>query len=324
MNWVRNNRFLAALLAVLIVVGGALIFLLITAQSRYADVAAQYESQVTELQRLQKLPMFPDDDNLKKYETIRQDYQKEVINLQTSLAALDPAPANPPLTPLQFQDKLRQVVEETVQKAQTAGVGLPEGFYLGFEQYRGAPPENAATALLTTQLGEIQNLMDLLINQHIDKLTSIKRGLLPQEGAPATAAAAAPAPGRPGAPGAPVTAPLVSKYPLEIAFTALPSAFREALNKITSDKELYIIRALQVKNQVDKGPPRLEGGAPGGPAPTPAAPAPGGTDANGVPVPPLPDKGPAPLRYVVGQERLDVIARIDLVSVKPPATVAAR
>ena len=49
-----------------------------------------------------------------------------------------------------------------------------------------------------------------------------------------------------------------------------------------------------------------------------AAPAPGGVDANGVPVPPLPGSGPAPLRYVVGQERLDVVARIELTSVRPP------
>ena len=125
------------------------------------------------------------------------------------------------------------------------------------------------------------------------------------------------------------TPALVSKYPLEIAFTALPSSFRESLNKIVSDKELYVIRSLMVKNQVDKGPSRIDpmqaaagvpaGVAPAAPTPTGAPASGGGFDGNGVPVPPLPDKGPAPLRYIVGQERLDVTARIELASVKPLA-----
>ncbi len=332
MNWVRNNRFLAAFLGVIIVVGGALSFLLFTAYGHYAEVSTQYDSQVAELKRLQGLDLYPNEANLKKYEEVRTNYQQAVNQLQTKLASLEPPAENPPLTPLLFQDKLRQVVEETVRHAQASGVGLPEGFYLGFEQYRGAPPDTAATPLLTRQLYAIQNLVDILINQHVEKLSSIKRGLLTQE-----AGAPTPAPGaNPGKPGGAPALPLVAKYPLEITFTALPSSFREVLNRIISGKDLYVIRALQVKNQMDKGPSRtVEGaGLPGGPGfgGPPAAPNPnpaaataaanGGVDANGVPVPPLPDKGPPPLRYVVGQERLDVIARIELASVRPPATAA--
>lgn len=326
MNWVRNNRFLAGFLAVVIVVGGVLTYLLIASLSHYSEVSTQYDSQVAELKRLQGLPLFPNDANLKKYEEVRKDYQVAVNDLQGKLAALEPAPPATPLTPLQFQDRLRQVVEETVSHAQAAGVGLPEGFYLGFEQYRGAPPDTAATALLTSNLTAIQNLVDLLINQHIEKITSIKRTPLPQESG--LSAAPTPAAGKPGpANAAANTAPLVSKYPVEIAFTTLPSSFRESLNKITADKTLYIVRALQVKNQMDKGPSRNEGVVPGAPAAAGAAPAPGtapaaagsGVDANGVPVPALPTNAPPPLRYVVGQERLDVTARIELAIVKPPA-----
>lgn len=325
MNWVRNNRFLAGFLGVVIVVGGVLAYLLFSSYGHYSEVSQQYDSQVAELKRLQNLELYPNDANLKKYEDVRTEYQQAVDELQTKLASLEPPPVTPPLTPLQFQDKLRQAVDETVKHAQTSGVGLPENFYLGFEQYRGAPPDNAATPLLTVHLEEIQNLVDLLINQKVEKISSIKRGLLPQEGGAAAAATAAATPARPGP--AP-TPPLVSKYPLEIAFTALPSSFRESLNKITSDKDLYIIRALMVKNQVDKGPSRFEGqpGAAGvmpgmttGMATTPPPAPTAGMDANGVPAPALPDKGPPPLRYIVGQERLDVTARIELASVKPLA-----
>ena len=315
MNWARNNRFLATFLAIVILVGGVLSYLLYSSYSRYADVSTQYDSQVNELKRLQGLPTYPNDANLQKYQEVARDYQSKVNELQTKMASLEPPPSEPPLTPLQFQDRLRKVVDETVQHAQTSGVALPEGFYLGFEQYRGVPPDAGATALLNTQLTEVQTLVDLIIQQHVEKITAMKRGLLPQElGASALAPTPAPRPGMP-----PPPAPLVSKYPLEIAFTALPNAFRETLNKITAAKEFYIIRALAVKNQMDKGPSRstdATGSAPGSnPVGGPAAPA---VDATGAPVPPLPASGPPPLRYVVGQERLDVTARIELASVKAP------
>ena len=315
MNWARNNRFLATFLGIVVVVGAGLSYLLYSSYGHYAEVSTQYDSQVTELKRLQGLPTFPNESNLQKYQGVEKDYQQKVNELQTRMAALAPPPTEPGLTPLQFQDRLRKVVDETVQHAQAGGVGLPEGFYLGFEQYRGTPPETAATALLNTQLTEVQNLVDLVIQQHVEKITSMKRGLLPQE-AGSSNASPTPAP-RPGS--APPPAPLVSKYPLDIAFTCLPNAFRETLNKITSAPDFYIIRALVVKNQMDKGPSRngdAANGTPGAnPAGGPAAPA---VDASGAPVQPLPASGPPPLRYIVGQERLDVVARVELASVRPP------
>ena len=66
--------------------------------------------------------------------------------------------------------------------AQNSGVGLPEGFYLGFEQYRGSPPDAAATPLLDLQLDAVSNLVTILIKTRIDRLTSIKRAPLAQEG----------------------------------------------------------------------------------------------------------------------------------------------
>ena len=141
------------------------------------------------------------------------------------------------------------------------------GFYLGFEQYRGSPPDTAATPLLNVQLDNISNLVTLLIKTRIDKLNSIKRAPLPQEGG---AAAPTPAPGRPNAAAAAnakAVPELVSKQVLEIAFTTLPGSFRDSLNSIVKDKRLYIVRAVEVKNQVRiKARPRdvADAGVPGG------------------------------------------------------------
>lgn len=320
MNWVRNNRFLSTFLAVILVAAGGLTYLLVSGLGRYQEVDTNYKTQVAELKRLQALEPYPDAASLKIYEQKRQEFSAAVVSLQADLASHEPAPAVPPPTPIQFQDRLRQVVAEISDLAQQTGVALPEGFYLGFEQYRGSPPDAAATPLLDRQLNAIADLVTILIKTRIDKLSSIKRALLPQESGGGGAATARPGAPRPVATGG----DLVNKQTLEIAFSSLPSSFRDSLNNISHDKRLYVVRALQVKNQVDKGPARDDGtvlpggaGQPPGPTPAPTAPGP-----NGEPNPPLPEKGPPPLRYIVGQEHLDVVARIELARVVPNAPAA--
>ena len=319
MNWVRNNRFLSTFLAVVLVGAGVLGYLLYNSLDRYEQVNSDYQTQVTELKRLQALEPYPDAASAKAYDQKRKDYTAAVNVLQADLASHEAPPVNPPPSPIQFQDRLRQVVEDVSHLAQQSGVALPDGFYLGFEQYKGSPPDATATPLLDRQLNAVADLVTILIKTRIDKLTSIKRALLPQEGGATVAAAPALRPGMPKP--ATSAADLVSKQTLEVAFTSLPSSLRDSLNNITHDKRLYVIRALQVANEVDKGPVRDDGapvpggtGQPPGPTPAPTAPSP-----DGVPNPPLPEKGPPPLRYVVGQEKLDVIARIELARVEPPA-----
>ena len=100
---------------------------------------------------------------------------------------------------------------------------------------------------------------------------------------------------------------------MDIAFSCQPSAFRDSLDDMVTSKRLFLVRALQVKNQAQKGPPRESATAP---APVVGVP----PDANGAP--PTPDK-PA-IAYIVGLEKLDVDMRVEIIKVTAPATVAAR
>ncbi len=317
MNWARNNRFLAGFLVVMLLGVGGLGFLLYTALGRYSSVDEQYKTQVTELKRLQALQPYPDQANQAKYEDLRKNYSVAVHDLQADLASYEPAPETPPPTPLEFQDRLRKAVEDTTAAAQHAGVEIStkDKFYLGFEQYSSTPPDAAATPLLSYELNAINDLVGILLqNKRAETLTSIKRGPVPGE---TGSTAAAPAPAGPGKPAAATAAPLVVKYPLEIAFSATPNAFREVLDTITTSKRLFVVRAVQVKNQVPTGPLRAVPEAPGA-VPVAAA----GDPNNPNNTQPLPEKTAPALRYVVGQEKLDVILRIELAKVAPPAAVA--
>jgi hypothetical protein len=323
MNWARNNRFLAGYLVVMVIGICLLGFLLYSSYGRYSEVSAEYHTQVTELQRLQHLTPYPDARNLQSYVEVKKSYSVAVADLQRQLAAMEPPPEVPPPTPLQFQDRLRRVVDEVSKSAQQFGVTLPDDFYLGFEQYRGALPDTAVTPALSAELDAIRDLLEILIKERIQALTLIKRAPLPHE----TGGGASPEPGRPGRPnlGPPPAPNLVTRNAVELEFTCLPNPFRESLNRITAASRLYLVTALRVKNEVDIGPPRgggdqTPGGAPANPRrdvppPPPGAPA---ADQNGVPTQPLPEKGPPELRYVVGLERITVAARIDLVKVAPP------
>ena len=310
MNWIRNNKFLAGFVAFMVIGVGALVTLLINSMGQYDQVSQDYNTQVTEMKRLQALQPYPDQDNLAKYQEVETGYKQAVDDLRTKMAAFEPPVQNPPFTPTEFQDHLRKVVDEKVKAADQYGIAYPTDFYMGFERYRNSLPEAAATPLLTTQLDNIEELVSILIRERVDKIGKVSRAILPQE----NGAAATPPPVVKGAPtqNQPVAGDLVAKLPVVLDFSGPPTTFGAVLNDITHSKRLFIVRALKITNQSDKGPPRGQEPPAGGVS---AAPAPASAEAN--PGEPLPEKGPPPLRYVVGQEKIDAVARIELAKVAP-------
>ena len=313
MDWIRNNRFLAGFLGVMILGIGGLGYLLYNAIGQHDQVSQDYDTQVRELKRLQALKPFPDQADLSKYQEIRTNYKQSVDDLQAKMVSYE-VPLDTQLTPTQFQDRLRKVVDDVTKAADQVGMAYPADFYLGFERYRSSLPEAGATALLSAQLTSVQELISVLIKERVDKIGGIKRAVFPQEnGAPLAADPNAVQRGK--APANAASADLMTKVPVVLQFTGAPPAFRAVMNDITHQKRLFIIRAMRIANQVDKGPTRGQiDPIPGG-AGVPSAPSPDVNVASGEP---LPEKGPPPLRYVVGQEKLDVVARIELAKVNAP------
>ena len=324
MDWIRNNKFMSGFLGFMLVAAGALGYLLFAQMGTYDQTSQDYDSAVKELDRLQNLKPYPFARSKGKLIDLRKETAQRVTDLQKQLADYEPPAERSDFKPIEFQDKLRHVVDEISQAAKSANIALPADFYMGFEQYRGTPPDAAAAPALSRELDAIEDLLKILINRRIDALTLIKRAPLPQEPGGAginPSAAAATARNTPGGrPAATALADSVSRYPVELDFTCQPSSFRDSLDDIVTAKRLFLVRAVQVKNQKSKGPPR-EGTGASAPAPTPqtaAVPDPG-TAA------PAPADTPAgKIEYIVGLEKLDVNMRVEIIKVAPPATVAAR
>lgn len=300
MNWARENPLLAGVAGVTGVGTLALGWLIWSASSHLTEVDERYQSQVNEFRRLAALTPFPDGSNVAKLEEQRKEVAAAGKALEEQFAAFEPAAES--LDPAGFQDRLRKEVAAIVAKAKTANVKVADTFYLGFERYRAELPPEKAVPLLTRQLAAIRTLLNGFIDAGVESIGAINRKPVPGEAG--AVAEAAPAAGTPPAAAAAARkaaagSDLISRFPFDVTIGADQGAFRRAVSRLMEQRPLLVIRSLQVKNEKEKGPPRIaETKSDAAPAATPGKPA-------------------EAMRYVVGQEKLTAILNVEVIRYVP-------
>ena len=308
MNWIRENKFLAGFIAVLVVGGIGLAYLLYTAWGAYDEVSDQYTQQAEALRHLQSLTPYPDKANLDKYRAERD----SVIATTGSLASSQAEMVLPveEINPSTFQDRLRDALSAIVKRAGQTGVKLPEKFAMDFDQYQYQPPPAAAAGPLGRQLEALQMVVNFLIEDHVESIDSLKRvEKLPQEKGGGGGGG-----GRQGGGGGGRSG--VERVPFDLQFVATQAAFRKVLNDLAaSKKQFFITRTLVVENSSPKQVPKTPEVAA---APPPAAGQPGGAPS---PAPGAPDVSGTGnyLQPIVGTEKVNVAMRIDMVTFNIPA-----
>ncbi len=127
-------------------------------------------------------------------------------------------------------------------------VKLPDNFYYGFSRYRLPNPDAQATPQLGVQLVAIDRLANLLIQSRVESIRGIRRVYFEE---PARVGAPAPA-GEESLSGAIIEDPLklYSVYPFELTFRCTTPQLARLVNGITAAPELFIIRFIQVENEV--------------------------------------------------------------------------
>jgi len=279
-----QNKFYIGLGAALLVGSLILGFLLYQASSDFSDAEQKLTGQIAELDRLQKLDLYPEAKNQKVLEEQMASAQDEAVALHQQLVPM--AFALEPMTPEQFQDKLNEAVKSLTAKAADAGVDFSDKLYLGFSEYRTATPSPEAAAALGRQLKCIAFVVDNMIERKVASITKITRTPLPEEADVTRPAATPPKPGA----DKPASA-LFSAYPFEIEFAADQRAFRLVMNDLSKNtQQFFILRPVKIKNQSEKAPKKI------GPAVAVDAAA-----------------KPEKMRYVLGAEKLNVTLRIDSV-----------
>jgi hypothetical protein len=171
MNWFRENRFLGTFAIVFgVAVIGAILFLF-SAKGDWDEAALRFTNAATELNRLQRLTPYPSAENLRKMNAHTEDYATALGKLKEELK-LRVAPA-PPLKPNEFQSQLRLAINAVTDKARGTKVKLPDKFFLGFDEFVAALPDESAAPLLGQELVQIDWIVNALLEARVDQVTAL-------------------------------------------------------------------------------------------------------------------------------------------------------
>jgi hypothetical protein len=302
MNWFRQNRFLGTFL---IVVGAgtlAALWFLFSARSVWDDAMVDFNQAAAELNRLERLAPYPSGANLRQMKAHADEYAAALAKLRDELRTRVLPPV--PMAPNEFQSHLRLAMTATADKSRAKKVRLPDKFYLGFDEFTSVLPNEAAAPLLGQELAQIEWFLDTLFEARVDALTSFRRTPLPEEHGTA-APAATPVSRKPGA-GALADPKLLERNVLEATFVSTPAAARKVLNQIAgANQHFFIVRLWHVRNEKDKGPPRDVSPDIGALVASASSPAPAGS--------PGAKPSPSALDFIVGNEHIEVTAKIEIV-----------
>jgi hypothetical protein len=257
MDWFRKNPFLGLLAAITAVAVLASGYFLFDALGRYQAEAATFEEQTLGLQRLQDNKPFPNAENVKRT-------GEELEAARATLAGLGQGfqLEVPDVTPQQFQDQLREKVNDIASRAAAQGVDLGEDFYLGFKAYETQPPPAAAAGPLAVQLQSIHAVASILVEAKVRQITEILRQPLSVESPGSEdedAAAGSRSERKPAAPASDKLPDLVLA-PFDVNFTADPVAFRSAFNRILEMTPPVFVRLVGVTNSAPAAPSKTAEG----------------------------------------------------------------
>jgi hypothetical protein len=296
MNWYQQNRWLGNFLIIFVICTLGAVFFLFHARGAWDEAVARFDAAANERKRLENLDPFPNEQNFRKVKAYLDEYGSSLEKLKAELKNRS-LPA-PPLAPNEFQSHLRQSMLALAEKARGARVKLPDNFALGFDEYTAALPNTVAAPLLGQELSQIELLTDILIEAHVDEVTSLTRAPLPEEGAAAPAPTSAGA-RKPAGPAGGAPPKLLERSVVDVSFRAAPSAARKVLNQISSSsQQLFIARTIYVHDEKDKGPAREQ-------------PAAAGSVANATAAAPKAPSNTA-ISFIVGNEHIEASARIEM------------
>lgn len=261
MNWLKQNPIAAFLILLAFIGMGVTSYLAVDATGLRNEAQANLDSQVQKLKQFQNQRPYPEVASLKALEESLVEYRAEVAKYRTTLAKMEASLDS--INPQEFQDDLRKAVDELKKNAIEKGVALPDDFFYGFDAYQAAPPSQQEVVELNREFRIIRGIADLLVEQQIGAIDSLKRQEVPVK-APAVPPAP---PAKPATPNESPKAPAMSIRTFTLTFTAPQDKFLSAFNMIQDKDEFLLIRSLALDNTSPEPPPRAQlGDASGSPA----------------------------------------------------------
>lgn len=240
MNWIKSNPFVSALAGATLVICAALYFYASSGSKRYEEAQAEFESSYRAVSKAEKLKPYPIDENRDGKRKALTEFSSEIDELRSQFDAYRPEELKN-ISVQAFTEKLKSAAEETKDSLTTAGCDLPEGYFLGFEQYRGQLANSKATGVLLYQVEAMKEAMDQLAAARPSQLISIFRESVPEEG---------------GGVFAPGETDVARHFGFEVTFKGSEGSVREFLSALGALGDHYFtVRCVEIVNERDT-PPR--------------------------------------------------------------------
>ncbi len=310
MDWIRENKPLAAILGVIIVGTLALGYLLFDAWSSYSETKEGYLGLGTQVANLKSARLAPTEENLKAKQAMVDEYGTVVNRLGGAVLYLQNLTKGPPVSDIEFQEKLKTKISDVRKAVQAARLQLPAEFSFGFDEYTRTLPKSAAAATeLSGYLDAVDELVKVFMKCSVKSVESLERSKLPIE---TQTAATAQGNNNAGTQAQPASG-ILEKRQITVILTLDQGPLQLLVSRLTNPTDMpYFtsLRLLRIENEKSMGPLRSEVKLPvpdKNPISTPKTEEPA-TDEIKPPPPAFPDA-----IAVFGEESLKVRLEIDLV-----------
>ncbi len=255
MDWIRENKPLAAILGVIVVGSLALGYLLFDAWSVYAETKEGYLGLGNQVAGLKGAQLAPTEANLKAKQDSVAEYSKLVDTLGKTVLILQPKVAA--INDIEFQEKLKTKISEIRKTSVQAKMRLPAEFAFGFDDYTHTLPKSGAEATeLSGYLDAVDELTKLLMKCGVQSLDVLERSKLPVEAATAAASSSAQGNNNAGMQGQ-VAAGILEKRQISVVLTLDQGPLQLLISRLTSPTDMpYFtsLRLLRIENQSQDGP----------------------------------------------------------------------
>ncbi len=250
---------IALLLAIVVLV------LLIMFSGGYAQIQDDLAANQRELERLTRLATFPSVENVDRLTSNLEELEEFRDELLLTISANQPL--IPEMERVAFPPELERTWQRLRSMAAENEVVIPADLRFGFERYAaGNLPLQIHVPRLLSQLYSVDRIGEILIDSGIAELRSVERDVFEEQRAPVEREATAAGRRRAPAEQAPVetatrsTAPepegvegLYTRERFTLTFLATEQALFQALNRISDDPVLMIVRNLELRNEMGLG-----------------------------------------------------------------------
>lgn len=239
MSWITQNKFLAALLAVTVVLSGLILFFGNKASNRYQEEVLAFQEASAQVASYERLALYPSQPNLDGKKKAISDYQESIQDLISEFDKFQ-TEAEDRISPQEFGNRLVATNERITGRLSEADVILPDGFYSGFETYTGTLAQSGATNVLRHQLEITDHILrDLAVAKPVE-LNNFLREIQPEE----TGGTFEPKPDE-------ITRP----HSFELTFHGTEASARRFITSLVDTSEHFIvIRALRIVNETTTAP----------------------------------------------------------------------